>query len=803
MAIDNSITFGGVNSADYGIYIGGEGVFNAPERDVEMVSIPGRNGSFALDKGRFENIKVTYSAFNYEADLATFSANLDAFRNALCAQSGYQRLTDTFHPDEYRMAAFIGGLEIKPIEYNTASKFDIVFDCKPQRWLTSGEEPITIGEWGDTETVTGDIVEVENPDGQLGVKSLTVALEPIQDLNGYDKPWSGGNGKNKLNLSLSTIKALNSSAAGWTWNDNVVSKSGVSFTIQEDTQGNIIGVAVNGTNTTSTDLYLTLYEDLASSGALNDMILNGCPSGGGYNSFGLLLTNVTTRAIYDHGSGATIDNDDSGKVKVQIVVIQNYTANNLLFKPMIRLSSETDATYEPYSNICPISGRTEVKTIVSPTTSATDGRTYTTSLGRTVYGGTLDVVSGVLTVDRAMVDLGTLSWIYESAVPRFYSSGIASVAKRAPASNKKANIICSAYRLLALDGSDDSIYGSEGNGGIALSAAANISVKDTSYTNATAFKTAMNGVQLCYELATPQTYQLSPQEISLLQGTNNVWSDGSITLEYGQLPNVITNPTLFPASPLLECKGHGDIYIGGVPIVVSSVPIGDILLSNGAPFSKSNMTAAQTAEMAKITLDVSNLNTGDNIHVSESNITYSVSLTSGLTFSGVVVELESGESWSTKCAISTPTSAYFRTTVPAQNFKKGTAATKTYRYTQTWTAESGYVSSSRPIVIQLKYDGANTITFSATTVSNEATYTYAISGAIGQVNGYSTIIVNNTFYIDLEIGEAYFNSGSSYTSANYAVQIPPKLPTLRSGASTITYSNTITNFKITPRWWKI
>ena len=56
-------------------------------------------------------------------------------------------------------------------------------------------------------------------------------------------------------------------------------------------------------------------------------------------------------------------------------------------------------------NVRPISGRTEVVTIVSPTTDAEDGNTYTTSLGRTVYGGTLDVVSGVLTVDRAMVTL--------------------------------------------------------------------------------------------------------------------------------------------------------------------------------------------------------------------------------------------------------------------------------------------------------------------------------------------------------------------------------------------------------------
>ena len=146
--MQNSIIFGGVDSADYGIYIGGEGTFNAPKRDVEMISIPGRNGAFALDKGRFENIEVTYSAFNYETDLATFAQNLSDFRNAICSQKGYQRLTDTFHTDEYRMAAYISGLEIKPIEHNTASTFDIVFDCKPQRFLTSGETAVQMVETG-------------------------------------------------------------------------------------------------------------------------------------------------------------------------------------------------------------------------------------------------------------------------------------------------------------------------------------------------------------------------------------------------------------------------------------------------------------------------------------------------------------------------------------------------------------------------------------------------------------------------------------------------------------------------------
>lgn len=178
--MQNSIVFGGVDSADYGIYIGGEGVFNAPKRDAEMISIPGRNGAFVLDKGRFENIEVKYSAFNYEPDLATFSANLEAFRNAICSKRGYQRLTDTFHTDEYRMAAYIGGLEIDPVDYNTASTFTITFNCMPQRYLTSGEEAITVA---DGETITNPtrfeakpMLEVEGY-GTISFNNYVIELE--------------------------------------------------------------------------------------------------------------------------------------------------------------------------------------------------------------------------------------------------------------------------------------------------------------------------------------------------------------------------------------------------------------------------------------------------------------------------------------------------------------------------------------------------------------------------------------------------------------------------------------------------
>lgn len=129
--------FDGVDSRDYGIYITDGSVFGAPERDVEMIEIPGRNGAFALDKGRFNNIEVTYSVGLYFDNETDFATAVNSLRNELCSRKGYCRLEDDVHPDEYRMAVYKSGLEI-----NTnlrSSDFKIVFDCKPQRFLKSGE----------------------------------------------------------------------------------------------------------------------------------------------------------------------------------------------------------------------------------------------------------------------------------------------------------------------------------------------------------------------------------------------------------------------------------------------------------------------------------------------------------------------------------------------------------------------------------------------------------------------------------------------------------------------------------------
>ena len=86
--IFNSLIFGSINSADYGIYITGESVYDAPERAVEMVKVPGRNGALALDQGRWENIEVSYPAGCFGDDQNDFATRISNVRNAVVSQLG-------------------------------------------------------------------------------------------------------------------------------------------------------------------------------------------------------------------------------------------------------------------------------------------------------------------------------------------------------------------------------------------------------------------------------------------------------------------------------------------------------------------------------------------------------------------------------------------------------------------------------------------------------------------------------------------------------------------------------------------
>jgi phage-related protein len=182
----NTFSFDGVSSDTYGVYITEGASYNAPERAVEMLEIPGRNGHFALDQGRFENVEVTYHVFIDGSSETDYSANLSDLRNWLCSKVGYARLTDSYNPNEYRMAVYKSGLEVDGTSIQSG-EFDVVFDCKPQRWLTSGETAVSVADGGT----------IDNP--------TLFPSSPLLAVKGYGNIDIGGQGIEVENVTYGEI----------------------------------------------------------------------------------------------------------------------------------------------------------------------------------------------------------------------------------------------------------------------------------------------------------------------------------------------------------------------------------------------------------------------------------------------------------------------------------------------------------------------------------------------------------------------------------------------------------------------
>lgn len=185
MGIIKGFTFDGVNSLDYNIGITGSAVYNAPTRDVEMISIPGRDGEYALDHGRFNNIEITYPSGMGDNDQTNFAQRVSDLRNQLASRVGYKRLEDEYNPDEYRMAIYKSGLDVSPVQYSRAGQFDITFDCKPQRFLKSGESAVSKA---NNSTITNPTLFDAHPlvsFNASGDGTITIGDKP---LNFYNKP---------------------------------------------------------------------------------------------------------------------------------------------------------------------------------------------------------------------------------------------------------------------------------------------------------------------------------------------------------------------------------------------------------------------------------------------------------------------------------------------------------------------------------------------------------------------------------------------------------------------------------------
>ena len=341
------------------------------------------------------------------------------------------------------------------------------------------------------DTASGDIISI--PDGQsiIPVESLKVTLEPIQSGTGTPSP--------------DNIRPI----SGWT---------------DVDTQR-------TGKN--------LLPPTLPSNIIAGDFRDNGIVSAANARVFAIPVpknTDLVIQKEINDRLGANVALCDTGDIAVGTMVYNILGLTNVVTQTLntgdhewmvIKASTLEGAETFWTTRELMISVGTTRQDYVAP---SEDGTTYTTDLGQTVYGGTLDVVSGELVVDRAIVNLGTLSASKLSYTNKAVFICLLSGYKKRTTASETDNAVCSMYVAQAtataaslnngyffLDNSRDRMY-----------------VRNDDFIDASGddFKSAMNGVQLCYELATPQTIQLDPQEIKLLVGDNTIWSDGQVTMVY-------------------------------------------------------------------------------------------------------------------------------------------------------------------------------------------------------------------------------------------------------------------------------
>lgn len=184
--------------------------------------------------------------------------------------------------------------------------------------------------------VSGDIASFSDGADSMPMKSLVATIEPVQDLHGFDHPWPAGSGKNKLNNFISSSSGTFAGGIAWTLNSDG-------------------SITVNGTATTTDNLYINANAESLPAG---NYILNGCPNGGSSSTYRLVAA-INSGASYavDVGSGAALNLQEGDTFRCYIR-INSGTTINATYYPMIRLATEVDETYEPYSNICPITGRT-------------------------------------------------------------------------------------------------------------------------------------------------------------------------------------------------------------------------------------------------------------------------------------------------------------------------------------------------------------------------------------------------------------------------------------------------------------
>ena len=346
-----------------------------------------------------------------------------------------------------------------------------------------------------TDSADGAVAHFVDGADDVPMKSVKVNIAPVQSGSGDPSPSNvrAISGKTSVTVTRAGKNLVKPLAK---------TESGLTLTPQSDG-----GLLINGTYTGTTGWYVISSYVALKKGRTYTLSLGGLEATFGLNGFG--NTNpVTPNADFTSNFRLRIE---SGQ-----------TFSNVVVYPQVEVgTSATD--FEPYI----------------------DSTSYDISLASagTVYGGTLDVVSGVLTVDKGFVTLdgtqtianrnwratsNSVGWLYPYSVTQ---NVVPNSSTEVP--DVISNRVKTASYSAAYNGTENNcvslVYDTSKAYGLAVRYDNTLLTTDAAIN---AFL-AENPIQVVYSLANPSTYQLTPHQVNSLLGVNNVWSDaGDIECEY-------------------------------------------------------------------------------------------------------------------------------------------------------------------------------------------------------------------------------------------------------------------------------
>lgn len=133
--LDETFYIDGVDARSLGIRLQKPISFSAPVPVVESIQVPGRNGDLIYETGAFENREGVANCFCLGNDV---EMQIRAVNKFLFSAPGYRRLETSDDPYHFWLARVSNGAMLEQ-RMRKLAPFEIVFDCKPQRFLKSGE----------------------------------------------------------------------------------------------------------------------------------------------------------------------------------------------------------------------------------------------------------------------------------------------------------------------------------------------------------------------------------------------------------------------------------------------------------------------------------------------------------------------------------------------------------------------------------------------------------------------------------------------------------------------------------------